>query len=602
MAMRIKLLRPLGLALAFTFLVMPNIRQDASLRAQEASESDVCPAHWYKFNCTGIRLCVSPEMDRFRGVGHENLTDSIYGAAPEHDNRGACIEDFFSVPPAYTHASEKQLSFYAGYYDVVEAPMFMKVVKFDDADFSSEDSWSRALQRFKASFNDVEAHDQTAFREGQERRNEVLDTRAADAQLPLPTLPNSGESVREVCPSGSARFTCQFARLCISADVASRFANTLEKSGEFYFAKCKADTVAVPEASTHATPYMVGYAAGFRLLGPKYFKLVKVDSSYVKDDGQWWTTGINPALERANLSLLPPSAIQEYAKGWHDGNVEFQNFLNKAKQKAAESERDQLTKLQQPVQDVTSIAEHGDFMKAFLTFALLALMPVIAFAQSSTATPASDSDVEQARKEAKEVELKIEKANAMKPEQSVPIPQQRLDQKLDNGKWTGKEAKGQSDEEIMKEQGKKIAEDLLDNIKKGEPPTFVDAAKAAGRASKPSTAEAPAVSPQHLTFAERQDVQRQMEKMYEPYVKAIADADQAAQALAKATSEALARKAAADRAAAAAAALAGTGIQAGLLIQTIVLRARGRPGHGKWVVRRSLSWALDVFSPLSNSF
>jgi hypothetical protein len=280
-------------------------------------------------------------MDHTPWGYHHDQVDSSIG--PEtRDHYSACGEDYLPVTQAYTHATQRQLSFYAGYYPVIQTVMFAKVEKIDDADFSSEESFDRAIDRFNASFKDVEAHDQDAFREGQRAREAVVDADAAAAQVPLPKASHADASARDVCPTGWRRYSCQFARLCLSPDLLdkSQEPDSLETRSEFVFAKCKADDRTASEVSTHASSYMVGYAAGFRLFDTrKYFKVVKVDSSYVQPDNvNWHARGLGAALERAGLSLLPPSAIQEYAHGWHDGNEEFQKFMAKVKQGAKESE------------------------------------------------------------------------------------------------------------------------------------------------------------------------------------------------------------------------------------------------------------------------
>lgn len=330
-----------GLSIVVLF-VLPMFFQARAQQSQTVA-GDACPTSWYTFNCTGVRLCVSPEMDHdhFRNYGHENVSGQIAAAAD--DNPGvSCIEDYLPVYEAYTHATQQQLSFYAGYYPVIQTPMFMKVERIDFADLSSDDSYGTVLQRFTASFSDVVGHDQDSFRKGQEARKQMMDADAAASQVPLPKTTQAATSARDVCPTGWARYSCQFARLCLSPDLLekSQEPNSLETRGEFVFAKCKADDRTVPEASTHATPYMVGYAAGFRLFDTrKYFKVVKVDSSYVQSDNKnWHARGLDAALERAGLSLLPPSAIQEYAHGWHDGNEEFQKFVATVKHRAKESE------------------------------------------------------------------------------------------------------------------------------------------------------------------------------------------------------------------------------------------------------------------------
>jgi len=334
-----------GTSLA-ALLVMPLFSPRPATHAQqmETSSLDVCPPGWYRFNCTGVRLCVSPAINNFYGANTRDAAAmAIYGAAPEHDGKGACIEDSLSVPEAYTHATQQQLSFYAGYYDIVETPMFMKVVKIDSGDFSSERNFHQALERFTASFKDTEAHDSDAFRAGEEARQAVVNAVLTDGQIPSPKAAPNRSSTSDICPAGWARFGCQFARLCIAPDVASKYATwsggTLEKSGQFYFAKCKADDKTVPAENTHSSPYEVGFAAGFRLFDtPKYFKVVKLDSSGVSENNEdWHQRGINAALERLGLSLLPPSAVMEYARGWREGHAEFQGFLNKVK-KAGESE------------------------------------------------------------------------------------------------------------------------------------------------------------------------------------------------------------------------------------------------------------------------
>jgi|GEM_PF-4535643 len=196
-------------------------------------------------------------------------------------------------------------------------------------------------------------------------------------------------------------------------------------------------------------------------------------------------------------------------------------------------------------------------MKLF-PYLLLAftLVPITVVAQQSGDNAPEENDKNQRQtvelqKEVKAAESKIEKANATKPEQNLHPPEQSLGQRLENGKWTRKDAKGKSDEQIMKEQAKEIVKDLVEN---GKPPSLVDAGKAAARASTPSSAQAPTAGPEHLTFAQRQEVQKQMEKMYQPYMKAQVDADRASAAAAQAVRDHLAQQAAADRAAAAAAA------------------------------------------------
>jgi hypothetical protein len=141
-----------------------------------------------------------------------------------------------------------------------------------------------------------------------------------------PPIPKAGAA--DVCPAAWSRFSCKFVRLCVSPSVKSKY--DLKTSKEFGYADCKADNRTVPEndtycspqRDTHCSPHDVGLAAGMLILGPRYLKAVKLDSSDIFDGD------IEEAIQRLVLVPVPTSGLMEYDRGYEEGQAQFKKYVS----------------------------------------------------------------------------------------------------------------------------------------------------------------------------------------------------------------------------------------------------------------------------------
>jgi hypothetical protein len=143
-------------------------------------------------------------------------------------------------------------------------------------------------------------------------------------------------SLLEVCPPGFKRFSCKFYRLCVSPG--AKQLEYWEQNRLNEVADCTSDTLRrgvermVPEENTRSSPYDVGFAAGVRILGPRYLGvafLYPTDTDLGK---------FEESINRVLVAPLPKDASLEYDRGFHDGLVAYDDFLQQTKQKAKQIE------------------------------------------------------------------------------------------------------------------------------------------------------------------------------------------------------------------------------------------------------------------------
>lgn len=299
-----------GLSIA-ALVVMPLVPRTVSQEAQEraAPLRDVCPEGWARYSCNEVRLCVSPEVE------------NQYDVAKALEEKGTgCGRSDRIVPGAWAHVTPYVVGWRnraymgGGYY------FYTRVAKLDASNVKNRDlneaienlhlgNTSRELSKGGSDWKPVDF--------------ESLET----YKLKVPT-PNP--SVKEVCPAGWRRFSCEFVRLCVAPSVTNRY--NLETSREFQNADCKMDSRTVGAEDTNSSPHDVGYARGWMLLGPQYVGVVKLDLSDIFDGN------VDEAIQRLVLVPLPPNALIEFNHGAKEGVARFQNYLNENRIKEKEIE------------------------------------------------------------------------------------------------------------------------------------------------------------------------------------------------------------------------------------------------------------------------
>jgi hypothetical protein len=103
------------------------------LPSPKSPVTDVCPAHWSRFSCRLVRLCVSPGV-----AGNYDMSKS-----KELDNAD-CKADDRSVPEEETHSSPEDVGFFAG--ALLNGPRYFKSVKIDSSDIFDRNI-EEAIQR-----------------------------------------------------------------------------------------------------------------------------------------------------------------------------------------------------------------------------------------------------------------------------------------------------------------------------------------------------------------------------------------------------------------------------------------------------------------------
>lgn len=312
MAIRISSIVIGGLSVA-AFLTLFPLAISSAAQQSVAPLRDVCPDGWARYRCTtGVRLCVSPEVER-----QYDPAESLRKVR----GWGACVANDELVPEAWTHATPEEL----GYMEASDTPGYnfcRKVVKFDSSNIKDGD-----LDKTIESLHIPDGDNPTSWNKGWHAYKPLDSISLETYGLPVPA---PKPSVKEVCPVGWSRFSCQFVRLCVSPRVTSQY--NLETSKEFGYAGCKADNRSVGEEDTNSSPHDVGIAAGYMLLGPRYVGVVKLNSSDILDGN------IEEAIQRLVLVPLPTNSLIEYFRGVGVGLALFQRDLAKAKQEAKDIE------------------------------------------------------------------------------------------------------------------------------------------------------------------------------------------------------------------------------------------------------------------------
>jgi hypothetical protein len=316
------LLECCGLSMALVF--MPLIPEAISQESQRSGTplKDVCRDGWARYYCEGggVRVCVSPEVE-----SHYDLASS------SHWSTQSCSKSPTQslVPDAWAHVPPELIGYLSATSEWAGYRFVMRVVNFDSSAIRNGD-----LEKAIDNLPLYQRGDSDSWNEGIARHRPhaayPLDSYGID--LPAPKI-----SVKDACPTTYSRFGCQFVRLCVSPSVAAKY--DLTSSEEFGYAKCKVDNRIVPESDTycspkqdtHCSPHDVGMAAGMLILGPRYLKAVKLDSSDIFDGN------IEEAIQRLVLVPIPTSGLMEYDRGYDEGQAAFQKYLSENGQKDAKS-------------------------------------------------------------------------------------------------------------------------------------------------------------------------------------------------------------------------------------------------------------------------
>ena len=297
-----------GLSIA-TLLPLLPLTSSPAPQESTARLKDVCPEGWTRYGCQLVRLCVSPEVESQYPVA-KTLEDKSTGCGRPDDR---------IVPEVWTHATPYEVGWrekgqYGGYN------FYSKVAKLDSSTIKNGD-----LNDAIASLhlNDPSTDWNNGWHDYLNTNLMSLET--YDLALPPPKTP-----VKEVCPTGWSRFSCEFVRLCVAPSVTNRY--NLTTSKEFGNARCEMDNRSVGEQDTHSSPHEVGKAAAALLLGPRYVGVVKLDSPDIFDGN------IDEAIQRLVLVPIPTNALIEYARGAKEGEAMFRSYLSKNRQKEKEIE------------------------------------------------------------------------------------------------------------------------------------------------------------------------------------------------------------------------------------------------------------------------
>jgi hypothetical protein len=310
MALRRKSILCRGLAvIVLALLLVPQAKSQSAQQSQSPLK-DVCPDGWLRYSCGYgyVRLCVSPDVE-----GSDDLTESL-------QIRGGCGADESIVPEKWTHATLEQcgymmasMSLGLGYH------FYTRVLRLDSSSINHRD---RNVQAggYSAS-KDLDQSIKALFQYPGEDNG-----RYEFSPIVIRSLDKYGISfhdpatpVKDVCPTGWARYSCRFVRLCVSPTVAGSY--DLRGSKLMNYAECKIDKRAVALDSTHASPYEVGLAAAAMLDGPSYFSVVKLDSSDI------FGGDLEEAIQRMVFVPLPTNFLMEYARGAKEGNAWFDKTL-----------------------------------------------------------------------------------------------------------------------------------------------------------------------------------------------------------------------------------------------------------------------------------
>jgi hypothetical protein len=315
------MLLPCGLAIAVLF-AMPLIPQAISqeLQSNGTPLRDVCPVGWSRYRCIGIRLCISPEVEnRYDASASPGVTNSC------HSDK-VLFGDKIVIPEAWTRATPEESGYSVG-RNKGDYFFYSRVVKLDQSMIKNGDL-IKTLQDLLVVGTEFES-----WSHGRAKWKPLVPQKSLEAYS-LPPAPTTG---KEVCPVGWAKFSCQFVRLCVSPSVAANY--HFSTSREFNDAQCEADnhtvsendTYCSPKRDTHCSPHDVGMAAGMLILGPRYLKAVKLDSSDIFDGN------IEEAIQRLVLVPIPTSGLMEYDRGYDEGQAAFQKYLSENGQKDAKS-------------------------------------------------------------------------------------------------------------------------------------------------------------------------------------------------------------------------------------------------------------------------
>jgi hypothetical protein len=298
-------------------LIYPTISQVSQQRAVPLT--DVCQEGWSRYYCgLGVRLCISPDVESQYDLSKTNINWCNSSPQP-------------SLPDVWAHVSPEVVGYVEAAYPRWAGYNFhVRVVKFDAAMIKDGDVKTAAenLQRDMHTEAERDAYT-SGDRLGQPKN--LSEKWTAPAPQPtlesygLPPAPGSG---KELCPTAWSRFSCQFVRLCVSPSVAANY--DLKSSKEFGYAGCKSDNRSVSEQDTNFKPHDVGFAAGALLIGPRYFRVVKLDSSDIFDGN------IEEAIQRLVLVPIPPSGLMEYDRGYAEGQTKFKDYLAKNRQRESE--------------------------------------------------------------------------------------------------------------------------------------------------------------------------------------------------------------------------------------------------------------------------
>ena len=307
----------LTIAALFAMPLVPQAISQAS-QPNGAPLRDVCQEGWSRYDCVqpGVRLCVSPDVQ------------GQYDLAKSPGVSGGCRLDTNLVPEPWMHATPEEVGYvYAeagtGYH------FYVRSAKLDSSVIKGGD-----LERAISKLLMLTESEMEAWGHGQAKWKPAAPISLEQYKLDPPT-PEAGAT--DVCPAAWSRFSCQFVRLCVSPSVAGHY--DLTTSEEFGYAKCKADDRIVPEKDTycspkrdmHCSPHDVGLAAGMLILGPRYLKAVKLDSSDIFDGN------IEEAIQRLVLVPIPTSGLMEYDRGYEEGQAAFQKYLTENGQKDTKS-------------------------------------------------------------------------------------------------------------------------------------------------------------------------------------------------------------------------------------------------------------------------
>ncbi len=330
-----------GLSIAALF-VMPLIPEAVSQDSQQSATplKDVCREGWSRYSCGyRIRLCISPDLEK-----QYDLTTSIRWSVE------GCYRDQTLIPDVWAHVPSEVLGYLRQAWRWRGYRFRSRIVNFDSSMVKAVEAEAtrldpaldiaiRNLQIYRAG-DDTPNHspgfaEEQGFNEFKGPYDATVPEKSLEQYKLEPPIPKAGAT--DVCPAAWSRFSCRFVRLCVSPSVTGQY--NLATSKEFGYADCKADNRTVPDKDTycspkqdtHCSPHDVGWAAGALILGPRYLRAVKLDSSDIFDGN------IEEAIQRLVLVPIPTSGLMEYDRGYEEGQAAFQKYLTENGQKDTES-------------------------------------------------------------------------------------------------------------------------------------------------------------------------------------------------------------------------------------------------------------------------